>query len=253
MSNPSETGLKKEPVVLPEASRRRVVLRAENVQRYFEDGASRRDVLKGASLELHAGTVTALVGRSGSGKSTLLHLLGLLDWPDGGEILADGTPAGSMNECDRACLRNTHIGFVFQHFFLLPEFSVLENVLLPAQIGCPALAWMARKQEMRARAFALLEQVGLEAQARQYPPTLSGGERQRAALARALLLQPKLLLCDEPTGNLDPETGTHIINLLFQLSRKHEAAVLVVTHDRSIADRADRVLRLEQGKLSIEK
>ncbi|MGD0092212.1 MAG: ABC transporter ATP-binding protein [Planctomycetota bacterium] len=226
------------------------VLRADGLQRCFVDGERTLEVLKGASLDLCAGEVLALVGRSGSGKSTLLHLLGLLDRPNGGEVLIDGTPAGSLSETDRAYLRNRRIGFVFQHYFLLPEFSVLENVLLAAQVGFSPWHWLALRRGFAQRAAELLAQTGLEPHSRQRPATLSGGERQRVALARALLLQPKILLCDEPTGNLDPDTAGHIMDLVFELSRREGTAVLVVTHDRAISERADQVLRLEHGLLS---
>jgi len=229
-----------------------VVLRADAVQRRFVDGERRLEVLRGASISLNGGEVTALVGRSGSGKSTLLHLLGLLDRPDAGEVYLDGTPAGNLSERDRACLRNRHIGFVFQHCFLLSEFNVLENVLLPAQVGCSPLAWAAAREQYTQRARELLKQTGLDQQARQRPLTLSGGEQQRVALARALLLQPKVVLCDEPTGNLDPDTAGHIMDLVVEMSRKQGTAVLVVTHDRAASGRADRVLRLEHGVLRPE-
>ena len=252
MSDPAAVSPANNEAVLT-ASKGRAVLRAQDLRRVFVDGERKLEVLKGANLSLQGGTVACLVGRSGSGKSTLLHLLGLLDWPDGGEVLIDGTPAGSLNERDRAFLRNRHIGFVFQHFFLLPEFTVTENVLMPLQVGCSFTAWRGQREAARIRAAELLEQVGLGGQAGQYPPTLSGGERQRAAVARALVTQPKILLCDEPTGNLDPETGAHIMDLLIDLSRKSQTAVLVVTHDRGVAERADRLFRLEQGTLSVEK
>ncbi|MFH0937768.1 MAG: ABC transporter ATP-binding protein [Planctomycetota bacterium] len=229
-----------------------VVLRAENLQRFFIDGVRRLDVLKGVNLSLSAGEVTVLVGRSGSGKSTLLHLLGLLDRPNGGETLIDGTPAGSLSENDRSYLRNQYIGFVFQHYFLLPEFNALENVLLPAKSACSVNGWLAKKSFYRARADELLDLVGLSAQARQRPATLSGGEQQRVALARALILQPKILLCDEPTGNLDPDTGALIMDLIFKVSHKHGAAALVASHDQTLAGRANSIMRLEQGMLKAE-
>ncbi|HEY3325030.1 MAG TPA: ABC transporter ATP-binding protein [Planctomycetota bacterium] len=229
-----------------------VVLRAERLQRFFIDGDRRLDVLKGVDIALHAGEVVALVGRSGTGKSTLLHLLGLLDQPNEGLILVDGTPAGDLSEFDRAYLRNAHIGFVFQHYFLLPEFTVFENVLLPAQVACSPFNWPARKQSYCDRATELIKLVGLENHVHQRPATLSGGERQRVAVARALLLEPKILLCDEPTGNLDPETARHIMELIFGLSQKRGTGILVVTHDRSVSERADRVLRLESGMLNNE-
>jgi lipoprotein-releasing system ATP-binding protein len=228
------------------------VLRADGVSRRFVDGERRLDVLRGASLILRGGEVVALVGRSGSGKSTLLHVLGLLDRPDDGDVLVDGTPAGKLSERDRAFLRNRHIGFVFQHYFLLPEFSVLDNVLMPARVAVSPARWLRERARYSQRAAQLLEQVGLKDQAPQRPTTLSGGERQRAALARALLLEPKILLCDEPTGNLDPDTGAHIIGLIYGLSRGQGTAALVVTHDQALSGRADRVLRLEQGVLKPE-
>jgi lipoprotein-releasing system ATP-binding protein len=228
-------------------------LRADRLDRFFIDGERRLDVLKGVSVSLRSGEVTALVGRSGSGKSTLLHLLGLLDTPDAGEILIDGTPAGKLPETDRAYLRNKHIGFIFQHYFLLPEFNVLENVLMPAQVACSPSVWLSKKNDYQIRAIELIERVGLKDQIKQYPKTLSGGERQRVAVARALMLDPRVLLCDEPTGNLDPGTGNHIMELIFELSRKQSTAVLVVTHDRAFSSRADRVLRLDAGTLSEEK
>lgn len=224
-------------------------LRAEGLARTFLDGARRLEVLRGAALSVAPGELVALVGRSGSGKSTLLHLLGLLDRPDAGEVFLDGTPTGGLSETHRATLRNQSIGFVFQHYFLLPEFRVWENVLMPARVGCGALSWAGRSAGARRRAFALLDMVGLEEQASQRVETLSGGERQRVALARALMLSPRVLLCDEPTGNLDPDTAARIMNLIFELSRRDGTAALVVTHDQALVDRADRVLRLEAGKL----
>ena len=230
-----------------------IVLRTASVKRFFIDGDKRRDVLKGVSLSLRAGEVTSLVGRSGSGKSTLLHLLGLLDTPSDGEIFIDNTPAGNLNENSRAFLRSRNIGFVFQHYFLLPEFNVLENILMPGKIALGMQAWMAQEAQMTARAQELLGLVDLKSHATQRPATLSGGERQRVALARALLLEPKILLCDEPTGNLDPETARHIMDLIFGLSQKRGTAVLIVTHDRSISERAQRILRLEHGVLITDK
>jgi lipoprotein-releasing system ATP-binding protein len=228
-------------------------LRAERLDRFFIDGLSRLDVLKGASLAVHKGQVTALVGRSGSGKSTLLHLLGLLDRPNAGEIFIDATPVSKLGENSRSYLRNRYIGFVFQNYFLLREFTVLENVLLPAKVACPVWAWRGKRDFYRERALQLLGLVGLQDRARQKPATLSGGEQQRVALARALILEPKVLLCDEPTGNLDPDTGAQILDLIFNISRDLGAAVLVVTHDQALTARAARVLRLAHGGLSVEK
>jgi len=224
-------------------------IRAEDVERAFDDGTRVLSVLRGATLEVRPGEVVALVGRSGSGKSTLLHLLGLLDRPDAGEVILDGTPTTPLGETQRAEFRNRLIGFVFQHYFLLPEFNVLENVMLPARVTHSLLAWPAARAGARERARDLVDRVGLAEQARQRPGTLSGGERQRVALARALMPAPRVLLCDEPTGNLDLETAARIMDLIFTLSRRDGVAALVVTHDQALTERADRVLRLDAGRL----
>lgn len=232
------------------ASAPSAILRAENVQRVFVDGTRRLEILKGANLQVYPGEVVALVGKSGSGKSTLLHLAGLLDTPSAGEIFVDGTPTGKLGENARAFLRNQTIGFVFQHFFLLPEFSVLENVMMPARMAWSLAGRGRERPKHESHARELLTKVGLGDRLDQKPATLSGGERQRVGLARALVLQPRLLLCDEPTGNLDPETAVHIMNLLFELSRLRQTAVLIVTHDRTISARADRVFGLDAGVLA---
>ncbi len=227
-------------------------LRADNIGRHYIDGNEKLTVLQNVSLSLNAGEVVALVGRSGSGKSTLLHILGLLDTPNEGEVIVDGTPAGSLSETHRSVVRNARIGFVFQHFFLLPDFNVMENVLMPAKIHFPALQWPMRRAACEDRARTLLESVGLSKHHSHSPRTLSGGERQRVALARALFLEPKILLCDEPTGNLDPESGARIMDLIFDASAKTGAAVMVVTHDVGLAQRAHRRLHLEKGVLKMD-
>lgn len=222
------------------------LLRATEMRRTFIDGERRLEVLKQATLTVHAGEVVALIGKSGSGKSTLLHLLGLLDRPDAGEVELDATPTAKLGEAERAALRNRLIGFIFQHYFLLPDFNVLENVLMPARLaGISAAA-------ARGRAEELLEAVDLKDRARQRPLTLSGGERQRVAIARALMQRPRVLLCDEPTGNLDPATGTRIMALIFELARRDGMAAAVVTHDPALAEQADRILRLESGTLQLQ-
>ena len=227
-------------------------LRADNIGRHYIDGKDKLTVLQGVSLNLDAGEVVALVGRSGSGKSTLLHILGLLDTPNEGEVIIDGTPAGSLSEAHRSIVRNARIGFVFQHFFLLPDFNVIENVLMPAKIHFSASVWPMRKAACEDRARALLESVGLGSHHAHSPRTLSGGERQRVALARALFLEPKILLCDEPTGNLDPESGARIMDLIFDACAKNATAAMVVTHDASLAQRAHRRLHLEKGVLKVD-
>ncbi len=224
-------------------------LRAENISRFFIDGERSLPVLQDVSLTLNTGEVVALVGRSGSGKSTLLHILGLLDTPNKGEVLIEGTPAGQLSEHNRSIVRNARIGFVFQHFFLLPDFNVFENVLMPAKIHFSAAQWPKRKAACEERALQLIENVGLKNSARQSTRTLSGGERQRVALARALFMEPKILLCDEPTGNLDQQSGERIMDLIFAASANTGAAVMVVTHDAGLAGKAARILHLENGVL----
>jgi len=228
------------------------LVKATHLARVFHDGKAELHVLRDVSFEVRAQEVVALVGKSGSGKSTLLHILGLLDAPTGGELLVDGTPTATLSERGRSRIRARHVGFIFQHYHLFQEFSVFENLLLPVQVEQSVLGWLGSRGETKSRAEKLLEDVGLKERRRARPKTLSGGERQRVAIARALMNRPKLLLCDEPTGNLDPHTGTRIMDLLFELSRKDGVGMAVVTHDVQLARRADRVLRLEDGVLKAE-
>lgn len=225
------------------------VLRAENISRTFIDGDTTRTVFSNLSLQLRSGETASLVGLSGCGKSTLLHILGLLDRPDEGEVFVEDTPIGRLSEADRSVVRNARIGFVFQHFFLLPDFTVFENVLMPAKIHFPPHRWSAHKADCEARAHELLKNVGLSSFVNKKPQKLSGGERQRVALARAMFLEPKILLCDEPTGNLDSATGAQIMELIFKASSELKTAVLMVTHDKALAQLAGRRLRLEDGVL----
>jgi ABC-type lipoprotein export system ATPase subunit len=200
-------------------------------------------VLAGLDLAVAAGEVVAIRGTSGTGKSTLLHCLGLLDRPDAGSIRLDGDELTRLEGDARARARARRIGFVFQAFHLLPEFDLLENVLMTARTAGLPLA----QAEVRAR--DLLGRVGLETRLRQDVRTLSGGERQRVALCRALLPQPQLLLADEPTGNLDPTTAGVVLDQLLGLARQSQASVVIVTHDPAIAERADRRLMLRDGRL----
>jgi predicted ABC-type transport system involved in lysophospholipase L1 biosynthesis ATPase subunit len=200
-------------------------------------------VLQGASFAVAPSERVAIVGRSGTGKSTLLHLLGGLDRPDAGEVMVDGRPLYALSARERSVLRARRIGFVFQSYHLLPEMDVVENVLLPA------MAIGESRGRARSRALQLLEQVGLADRTTHTPLELSGGEQQRVALARALMNQPALLLADEPTGNLDRDTGEHVLQLLFGLAAQHRHALVVVTHSPEVAARCDRTLRLENGLL----
>jgi ABC-type lipoprotein export system ATPase subunit len=219
----------------------RLVARARGLVRTFGSGRAAVRVLDGVDLELVAGELVAVVGRSGSGKSTLLHLLGGLDRPDEGTIELDGTQLERARESELARLRREKIGFVFQAFHLLPELSGMENVLLPARIS--------RDREAVRRGRVLVEQLGLDGVGARLPVVLSGGEQQRLAVARALVNDPMLVLADEPTGNLDPESGAHVVDLLRRVAGAGKA-VLVVTHELAVVERADRILRLERGRLS---
>ncbi len=228
-------------------------LRVNDLWRTFVDGKRHLEVLKGVSLGVKSGEMVALVGRSGSGKSSLLHLLGLLDRPDQGELYIDGAPAARISETQRAALRSGKIGFVFQHFFLLPEFTVFENLLMAARVSYGPAQWLlGRRKEAIGRAEELLEKVDLCDQRNQKSATLSGGERQRVGLARALMASPTILLCDEPTGNLDPDTGTLIMRHIGEMSKQDGIAVMIATHDLKLAKQADKVLRLEDGHLRKE-
>jgi lipoprotein-releasing system ATP-binding protein len=202
------------------------------------------EVLAGVDLAVTRGEVVAIVGASGSGKSTLLHLVGALDVPTGGEIVLDGASYGSLDPAALAALRNRRLGFVFQFHHLLREFSALENVTMPLRIA----GWEPARA--RARATELLAAVGLDGRMTHRPAALSGGEQQRCAVARALVLDPALVLADEPTGNLDHGNGAMVSELLFRLARELETAVVIVTHNRQLALRADRILLLEDGRLA---
>jgi len=218
----------------------RIVASGRGLVRTFGSGRAALRVLDGVDIELSAGELVAVVGRSGSGKSTLLHLLGGLDRPDEGSIEIDGVRMERASEGELARLRREKIGFVFQAFHLLPELSGLENALLPARI--------TRNRAALRRGHALVEQLGLDGAEERLPVVLSGGEQQRLAIARALINDPLLVLADEPTGNLDPESGATVVDLLRKVAQEGKA-VLVVTHEAGVVEHADRILRLERGKL----
>jgi len=221
-----------------------MMLEATNLHKTYRLPHKTVQVLKGASLAVEASERVAIMGRSGTGKSTLLHVLGGLDHPDVGEVRICGSAIGSLSALKCSRMRARQIGFVFQSYHLLPEMDVLENVMLPAMaIGCMSRA------AMRKRAFDLLSRVGLADRATHTPLELSGGEQQRVALARALINSPSLLLADEPTGNLDRDTGLQILDLLFGLVDRHEHALVIVTHSPEVAARCDRVLHMHEGLL----
>jgi len=217
-------------------------IECRGLEKYLGEGATRVHVLKGVDLTLPPGQLSAIVGPSGCGKSTLLYLLGLLDLPDGGEIFVGGEDASSKGNRSRAHLRNEHIGFVFQFHFLLPEFSALENVMLPMRkLGRLSV------EAMQARANDLLESVGLGEKVERLPSQLSGGEQQRVAIARSLANEPSVLLADEPTGNLDVKNSMMVFDSLARLAKEKNQAVLIVTHNPELAEMCDRILRMEDG------
>jgi lipoprotein-releasing system ATP-binding protein len=206
-------------------------------------------ILTGVDLEVLPGEVLAIVGSSGAGKSTLLHLMGLLDRPTAGQVLFRGEDVGSKSRRERALIRRRHVAFVFQFYHLIHELTALDNVVLSAMLRHGPLRWLGRRSAERARAAALLERLGLEDRLEHRPNQLSGGERQRVAIARALIGDPDLVLCDEPTGNLDERTSREIADLLFELRRETQKTFVWVTHDQDLAAKADRVLRLHLGKI----
>ena len=215
----------------------------QNIRRTFVQGDRRLDVLRGVSVDLHPGEIVAMVGQSGSGKSTLLHIAGLLERPDGGEVLVDGKRAGLANDRERTAMRRQFLGFVYQYHHLLPEFSAVENVILPQMLnGTP-------RNAARRRAEELLAMVQLKDRADHRPGRLSGGEQQRVAIARAVANAPRVLLADEPTGNLDAETAEAVFRQLLVLVRETGMAALIATHNPELAARMDRTLSLKDGVL----
>lgn len=220
-----------------------LLLDAQNVCKWFELGSRRIDVLRGVDLQVRRGDMIAVIGRSGSGKSTLLHLLGALDTPSAGSIAYHGRPLSERSEDEVAAFRNRTIGFVFQFHHLLPELTALENVLMPALIA------RKRRSAVVDSARALLDRVGLKARLDHHPGELSGGEQQRVALARALMMSPEIVFADEPTGNLDGGTAEEMHELMEELNRETNTSFVIVSHNRELAGRMDRVLRMSEGRV----
>jgi lipoprotein-releasing system ATP-binding protein len=219
------------------------VVRAEALGKTYAEGSLHTPVFDGLDFAVHAGETVAILGASGAGKSTLLHLLGGLDTPTSGEVYVAGQRMSALSDAARGALRNRALGFVYQFHHLLPEFTALENVMLPVLLGGSAVP------DATSRAKALLESVGLGHRLEHKPGELSGGERQRAAVARALVNKPACVLGDEPTGNLDEKTAAHVFGQMIELNRAQATSLVLVTHDRSLARRLDRVLELHAGKL----
>jgi ABC-type lipoprotein export system ATPase subunit len=224
------------------------ILEAKHIHKSYRMGKQTLTVLRGVDMSLSAGEFAVIVGSSGSGKSTLLHILGALDKPDKGTIEFDSLRLDQMSSGRLNQFRNRQIGFVFQFYHLLDELNVIENVMLPAMIAAGPMAWLGCKKDVRQRAMELLERMGLAERLKHKPYELSGGERQRAAIARALINQPRLLLADEPTGNLDSKTGYGILDILKELNQQGQT-ILMVTHDDRIARQAGRIIQLSDGKI----
>ncbi len=223
-----------------------VVVQTKGLRKSYPMAMGELTVLKGIDISIGPGEFVVIVGMSGVGKSTLLHLLGALDRPTSGEVWINGQNISGLSEDAMAKLRNQHIGFVFQFHHLLPEFSALENVMIPALIGGQAEA------SARQRATDLLARVGLDARLHHRPNELSGGEQQRVAVARALMNEPKIVLADEPSGNLDRVSSEQLHDLLLELSRTHGQTFVIVTHNEVLADRADRVIKMVDGRVSAD-
>ena len=223
-------------------------LHAEGLKKAYRKGRSLEvPVLHGVDFSIEQGEMVAIVGASGSGKSTLLHLLGLLDGPDSGQIFLNGDRIDNLPDRRRDHLRNSAFGFVFQSYHLMPELTALENVLLPHLIRLSPWSWFSQKKQLKRDAAMWLERVGLGHRAKHKPTELSGGEMQRAAIARSLAGNPQIILADEPTGNLDAETGESVMKLLRDLNREQSMTMMIVTHDLNVARQADRIVRLNQG------
>jgi len=206
------------------------------------------EVLKGVSLEVQSGEFVAIVGKSGAGKTTLLQIIGTLDKPDSGQVIIDGKDVFSLSDRDMAEWRNRHIGFIFQMHQLLPEFTALENVMMPALIGLSEQKHpQFTRTEIRQRAITLLEKLGLQDRLEHKPNQLSGGERQRVAAARAMMMKPSVILADEPSGSLDEQNKQDLHKLLKQLQQEYHQTIIVVTHDRELAEQCDRIIEIKDG------
>lgn len=220
-----------------------ILLKTENLQRVYHQGGESLTILHNVDIEIRAGEIVALVGPSGSGKSTLLQMAGLLDRPTSGKIMIAGQDATEADDERRTALRRQYLGFVYQFHYLLPEFSALENVVIPQMIAG------RKKSEAEDRGRELLTRLKLDHRFEHRPARLSGGEQQRVAIARALANDPKLLLADEPTGNLDPETSNSVFEMLTELVRSTGVGAMIATHNMELAERMDRILELKAGRI----
>jgi ABC-type lipoprotein export system ATPase subunit len=225
-----------------------LLLESTDITKAYGKGPSKVDVLHGLNFKLHKGEIVGLMGSSGSGKSTLLQILGLMDNLDSGKIIFEGKDLCKLSPKKAALFRAKSLGFVFQQFHLIPELNAIENILLSRRVALGWQWWGKRKQE-RAHAQELLNEVGLSNRGHHRPNELSGGEQQRVAIARALISSPPIILADEPTGNLDSQTGEEILQLLIELTTKRQSSVLLATHDKNIANQCNRIIHLSDGKI----
>ena len=225
------------------------VVSAVDLHKTYRMGKVSLEVLRGISFDVKKGEFTAIYGHSGSGKSTLLHLIGLLDKPTIGSVYLDSIDMGKLSHYRQNSIRCNDIGFIFQFYYLLPELTVLENTTLPGMIGNSTGKWIASCKEQKEKAADLLNELGLGDRMKHKPKELSGGEQQRVAIARGLVHNPKLLLADEPTGNLDSKTGEKIMNVLLRFNREHKQTILMVTHDEDLIGEVTRSIYIKDGKL----
>lgn len=242
--SPSISPELRESITMPQAH-----VAALAVQKSYRKGQHFVPVLHGVDISVRRGEFLSIIGQSGSGKSTLMHLIGLLDGPDVGEVQLEGERIDDLPATTRDELRNRVFGFVFQFYHLLPELSLIENVLTPMMIRHSIWNYWKRRHEFQDRAKEIIDRVGLSHRLTHKPSELSGGEMQRAAIARALVARPEILLADEPTGNLDAKTGREIIDLIAQLNEKERLTIIMVTHDKSIAAEAHRTVKLCEGRI----
>jgi len=257
MNNIARSGLQTAPwdaapsgsQVAPVQSQAKEHLAARDLFKSYQKGPVGIPVLQGINMSVYEGEFLSIVGQSGCGKSTLLHLLGTLDQPDAGEVHFDGHRIDNLPSRSRDLLRNRYFGMIFQFYHLLPELTTLQNILAPAYIAESTIGYWRNRAIHRRRALDLLELVGLSDRAKHKPCELSGGEMQRAAIARALLMEPRVLLADEPTGNLDRGTGEQIMTMLRELNRQQKLTIVMVTHDSWISQQADREVRLVEGRI----
>lgn len=219
------------------------ILQVKELTREFKSGTRQLTVVNHINFEIEVGSVSAIVGPSGSGKTTLLGLCAGLDQPTSGDVILQGITLSELSEDERARVRNEHVGFVFQTFQLIPTLTAIENVMVPLELRGEST------KHVRQRAKDLLIEVGLGDRTHHYPTQLSGGEQQRVAIARAFINQPKILFADEPTGNLDTETGEHIEDLIFDLNKSQQTTLVLVTHDPELAQKCDRIIRIKNGKI----